>query len=313
MAGKNGEAAMPATVYLLGLCIFAMATSEFMVAGMMPSLAAALGVSLPAVGNLVSAFAASVVLGGPALTWLLRSARRKHSLIGLLLLFLVGQAVGALAGDYQQMLWSRLICGVAQSAFFGVALALAAELVGEQRVARAAALVLNGLMLASVAGLPLAAWVDQNWGWRLSFWLVAGMVALAAAGIAALTPSGARPQALSLGEEGRRLARPSLWAAYLSSGLIIGAVFAAFTYLAPLFTGSAASPPRRCPGCSLATGWRRCSAICAAAGWRTAIPARCCAAACWCCLLPWWRWHRWRNGRRRRRCACCCWAWPACR
>ncbi|MCD5364312.1 MFS transporter, partial [Chromobacterium aquaticum] len=104
-------------------------------------------------------------------------------------MFLVGQAVGALAGDYQQMLWSRLICGVAQSAFFGVALALAAELVGEQRVARAAALVLNGLMLASVAGLPLAAWVDQNWGWRLSFWLVAGMVALAAAGIAALTPS----------------------------------------------------------------------------------------------------------------------------
>ncbi|WP_254894585.1 MFS transporter [Chromobacterium haemolyticum] len=236
MAGKNGEVAMPATVYLLGLCIFAMATSEFMVAGMMPSLAAALGVGLPAVGNLVSAFAASVVLGGPVLTWLLRSARRKHSLIGLLLLFLAGQALGALAGDYRQMLWSRLICGVAQSAFFGVALALAAELVGEHRVARAAALVLNGLMLASVAGLPLAAWVDQHWGWRLSFWLVAMMVALAAAGIAALTPSGDAPRALSLGEEGRRLARPSLWAAYLSSGLIIGAVFAAFTYLAPLFT-----------------------------------------------------------------------------
>lgn len=236
MTGKSGESAMPATVYLLGLCIFAMATSEFMVAGMMPSLAAALGVGLPAVGNLVSAFAASVVLGGPALTWLLRSARRKHSLIGLLLLFLAGQALGALAGDYRQMLWSRLICGVAQSAFFGVALALAAELVGEHRVARAAALVLNGLMLASVAGLPLAAWVDQSWGWRVSFLLVAGMVALAAAGIAALTPSGVRPQTLSLGEEGRRLARPSLWAAYLSSGLIIGAVFAAFTYLAPLFT-----------------------------------------------------------------------------
>lgn len=236
MTGKSGEAAMPATVYLLGLCIFAMATSEFMVAGMMPSLAAALGVGLPAVGNLVSAFAASVVLGGPALTWLLRAARRKHSLIGLLLLFLAGQVLGALAGDYQQMLWSRLICGVAQSAFFGVALALAAELVGEHRVARAAALVLNGLMLASVAGLPLAAWVDQHWGWRLSFWLVAMMVALAAAGIAALTPSGSAPRALSLGEEGRRLARGSLWAAYLSSGLIIGAVFAAFTYLAPLFT-----------------------------------------------------------------------------
>lgn len=226
---------MPAAIYLLSLCIFAMATSEFMVAGMMPSLAAAFHVSLADIGNLVSAFAASVVVGGPLLTLRLRAVRRKPALLGLLALFLIGQLIGAAADSYAQMLASRIVCGVAQSAFFGVALALAGELVGMDRIARAAGLVLNGLMLASVAGLPMAALLGQRWGWRVSFWLVAGLVGLAMLGIAALTPAGSAPARQEAGEEMRALARPALWAAYLSSGLIIGSVFAVFTYLAPLF------------------------------------------------------------------------------
>ncbi|WP_199154223.1 MFS transporter [Chromobacterium sp. ASV23] len=226
---------MPAAIYLLSLCIFAMATSEFMVAGMMPSLAAAFQVSLPEVGNLVSAYAASVVVGGPALTLWLRSVRRKPALLSLLALFLLGQLLGASADGYPLMLASRIVCGVAQSAFFGVALALAGELVGPGRIARAAGLVLNGLMLASVAGLPMAALLDQRWGWRVSFWLVAGLVGLAMLGIAALTPAGSAPARQEAGEEMRALARPALWAAYASSGLIIGSVFAVFTYLAPIF------------------------------------------------------------------------------
>jgi predicted MFS family arabinose efflux permease len=225
---------MPAAIYLLSLCIFAMATSEFMVAGMMPSLAAAFHASLAEVGNLVSAFAASVVVGGPLLIWRLRAARRKPALLGLLAVFLAGQLIGA-ADSYAQMLASRIICGVAQSTFFGVALALAGELVGMDRIARAAGLVLNGLMLASVAGLPMAALLDQRWGWRMSFWLVAGLVGLAMLGIAVLTPAGAKPARQEAAEEIRALARPALWAAYLSSALIIGSVFAVFTYLAPLF------------------------------------------------------------------------------
>ncbi|OHX11119.1 MFS transporter [Chromobacterium amazonense] len=226
---------MPAAIYLLSLCIFAMATSEFMVAGMMPSLAAAFHISLAEVGNLVSAFAASVVVGGPLLTLRLRAVRRKPALLGLLALFLLGQLIGAAADSYAQMLASRIVCGVAQSAFFGVALALAGELVGMDRIARAAGLVLNGLMLASVAGLPMATLLDQRWGWRVSFWLVAALVGLAMLGIAVLTPAGAKPARQGAAEEIRALAKPALWAAYLSSALIIGSVFAVFTYLAPLF------------------------------------------------------------------------------
>ncbi|WP_232538637.1 MFS transporter [Chromobacterium phragmitis] len=234
-SGRDGAPPLPAAIYLLSLCIFAMATSEFMVAGMMPSLATAFRASLADVGNLVSAFAASVVVGGPLLTWRLRAVRRKPALLGLLAVFLAGQLIGATADGYPQMLASRIVCGIAQSAFFGVALALAGELVGMDRIARAAGLVLNGLMLASVAGLPLATLLDQRWGWRLSFWLVAGLVGLAMLGIAALTPAGLAPARQEAGEEMRALAKPALWAAYLSSGLIIGSVFAVFTYLAPLF------------------------------------------------------------------------------
>ena len=238
---------MPAAIYLLSLCIFAMATSEFMVAGMMPSLAAAFHASLADIGNLVSAFAASVVIGGPLLTWRLRAVRRKPALLGLLAVFLAGQLIGAMADGYPQMLASRIVCGVAQSAFFGVALALAGELVGMDRIARAAGLVLNGLMLASVAGLPMATLLDQYWGWRPAFWLVAGLVGLAMLGIAARVPAGDQPAGLHASEEWRALARPALWAAYLSSGLIIGAVFAAFTYLAPLLLRVSGFAPAMVP------------------------------------------------------------------
>ncbi|WP_434631687.1 MFS transporter [Chromobacterium sp. CV08] len=233
--GAPASRPLPAVIHLLSLSIFAMATSEFMVAGMMPSLATAFGVSLAEVGKLVSAFAASVVVGGPLLTLRLRAARRKPALLGLLAVFLIGQLIGATAGGYPQLLASRIVCGVAQSAFFGVALALAGELVGAASIARAAGLVLNGLMLASVAGLPLATLLDRQWGWRPAFWLVAALVGLAMLGIAALAPPGAKPARQDAGDELRALARPPLWAAYLSSGLIIGAVFAVFTYLAPIF------------------------------------------------------------------------------
>ncbi|WP_440215989.1 MFS transporter [Chromobacterium piscinae] len=244
---RRGAPPLPAAIYLLGLCIFAMATSEFMVAGMMPSLASAFHASLAEVGNLVSAFAASVVVGGPLLTWRLRAVRRKPALLGLLAVFLIGQLIGATADGYPQMLASRIVCGVAQSAFFGVALALAGELVGMDRIARAAGLVLNGLMLALVAGLPMATLLDRHWGWRPAFWLVAALVGLAMLGIAAAAPAGDKPAGQEAGVEWRALARPALWAAYLSSGLIIGAVFAVFTYLAPLLLRVSGFSPAMVP------------------------------------------------------------------
>src|SRR5688572_16785469 len=118
---------MPLAVYVLGLGIFAMTTSEFMVSGLMPSLAAEFGVSVAAIGYLISAFAAAMVVGGPVLAVGLLRMPRKRALLVLIGVFLAGQALGALATGYAVMLVARVITGVASSAFFGVAIAVAVE------------------------------------------------------------------------------------------------------------------------------------------------------------------------------------------
>jgi predicted MFS family arabinose efflux permease len=127
---------MPIAIYVLSLSIFAMTTSEFMIAGMMPSLAHAFGVSVGEIGYLVSAFAVGIVVGGPILTVFLLNASRKVSLIALIALFFLGQIVGAVATTYDVLLISRVASGVAESAFFGVSLAVCADIVGSRRVGR---------------------------------------------------------------------------------------------------------------------------------------------------------------------------------
>ncbi|GGY12556.1 MFS transporter [Paludibacterium paludis] len=227
---------MPFIVYLLAACIFSMTTSEFMVAGMMPSLAADFAVPLPDIGNLVSAFAASVVIGGPVLTVLLRRVARKTVLQILLLVFCVGQVIAATATGYPAMMASRVISGVAQSAFFGTAMALIAGRVGLERMGRASSVVLGGLMLSSVAGLPMATLIDQHVGWRANFWLVAALTFACGLAIGLSTPKDPAPGHEPLRRQLAALAGGPLWAAYASSALIIGAVFAAFTYFTPIFT-----------------------------------------------------------------------------
>ncbi|WP_047257869.1 MFS transporter [Chromobacterium subtsugae] len=227
---------MPLAIYVLGLSIFAMTTSEFMVAGMMPSLAAQFGVSLTAIGYLVSAFAASIVVGGPILTVMLLKASKKNTLLTLVALFFVSQLIGATAHSYEVMLASRVLSGVAESAFFGVSLAVCVDIVGPQRIGRASSIVLGGLMVASVVGLPAATLIDQHLGWRASFWIVAGMMLFCGLVIAVQVPKSPKAAEISLKQEFAAFRNADLWAAYGTSGLIIGATFAAFTYFAPIFT-----------------------------------------------------------------------------
>ncbi|MCP3803005.1 MFS transporter [Allokutzneria sp. A3M-2-11 16] len=232
---QNWGLVMPLAVYVLGLGIFAMTTSEFMVSGLMPSLAAEFDVSVAAIGYLISAFAAAMVVGGPVLTVGLLRVPRKHALLALIGVFLVGQALGAVATGYGVMLLSRVITGVASSAFFGVAIAVAVDLVGPERRGRASAVVLGGVMFGTVLGLPATTLVDQVYGWRASFWAVVLATLLAGLVVLRVVPSGARPEGISLREEVVALRNSRLWAAYVTSGLLVGAVFAAFSYFSPIF------------------------------------------------------------------------------
>lgn len=161
---KNKETSIPLAVYVLGLGIFSMTTSEFMVSGLMPELISQFGVSFAAIGFLITAYAAAMTIGGPLLTVGLLKIPRKTALLMLVGVFCVGQALGAVSNTYEVMLVTRVITGVAASAFFGVSLAVCVEIVGPQLRGRASSIVLGGLMVGTVIGLPAATLISQSSG-----------------------------------------------------------------------------------------------------------------------------------------------------
>ncbi|MGX4586993.1 MFS transporter [Paenibacillus chitinolyticus] len=227
---------MPFAIYVISLTIFCMTTSEFMVAGMMNTLSEEYGVSVPAVGYLITAFSAGMVVGGPLLTAALLNVSRKKAFLALTAVFFAGQILGALAWSYDAMMVSRIITGVASSAAFGVSISITASLVEADRQGRAVAIVFGGLMLATVLGTPVATWAADAYGWRFSFWAVAVLVLLAGLTALMLVPPLSKPEATSLHREMKSFRNRGLWAAYLTSFLIIGATFAAFSYFSPVFT-----------------------------------------------------------------------------
>lgn len=240
---------MPLAVYLLGLTIFSLTTSEFMVAGMMPSLIQALGVSATQVGELISLYATGMVIGGPLLTVALLKLRvpNKQALLLLLGFYAIAQSVAALAATYEVMAIARIATGVAGSACFGVSLAICAEIVTVASRGRAAAIVIGGLMLATVLGVPIATVIDQYWGWRASFWLVVALTLLCALVILFRVPRAMPGAAVSLDAELAAFRSRHLWAAYATSALIIGATFAAFSYFTPLLIQVSGFAPSSIP------------------------------------------------------------------
>jgi len=228
---------MPFVVYLLGLTIFSLTTAEFMLAGMMPSLAAALDVSVGEVGYLISLYALGMAIGGPLLTALSLALRmpNKQALFWLLMINVGGAVLAAMAPTYEVLAVARILMGVASSACIGVSLTICAQLVAPEARGRAASFVLGGLMLSPVLGVPATALIEQQYGWRASFWAVAVLSMLCTAVVAALVPASSQQAKVSLALEFKRLLNRRLWAAYLTSGLIIGASFTAFTYFSPIF------------------------------------------------------------------------------
>lgn len=240
---------MPLVVYILGLTIFSLTTSEFMVAGMMPSLALALDEPVTRIGYLISLYAMGMVIGGPLSTIILLKLRvpNKQGLLWLLGFYVLTQAIAASATSYDILAIARVVTGVAAATCFGLSLAICAEIVSPHARGRAAAVVIGGLMLASVVGVPVATLIDQHLGWRASFWLVVLLALLCLALIAMLVPRAKPSVVVSLGNELGAFRNRQLWAAYASSGLIIGAIFAAFSYFASILTEITGFPASAIP------------------------------------------------------------------
>lgn len=230
---------MPFALYLLALAVFAMGTSEFMLAGLVPDIASDLGVDLAATSLLTSAFAIGMIVGAPLMAGLARNWPIRSGLLGFLLLFLTAHIAGALTGSFAFLVATRVVAAVANAGFLAVALTAAAALVPAGRQGRALAILLGGTALATVAGVPGGALLGTVLGWRATFWALALLCLPAAAGVLAGIRGRVRETAApDLRRELAQLRRPRLLAVMLLGALVNAATFGSFTFLAPLVTGA---------------------------------------------------------------------------
>ncbi|MCC3653263.1 MFS transporter [Streptomyces sp. S07_1.15] len=228
---------MPLAVYVLGLSVFALGTSEFMLTGLLPPIAEDMDVSIPRAGLLISAFAFGMVVGAPLLAMATLRLPRRATLIALITVFGLGQVAGALAPSYGWLFASRVVSALACAGFWALGAAVAVATVPVTVRARAMAVMLGGLSIANVLGVPAGAFLGEHFGWRSAFWAVGAASAVALAGIVALIPRIPRPAELPrLRKELRVYRDGQVWLAVVTTALVGGGVFCFFSYLAPLLT-----------------------------------------------------------------------------
>ncbi|NMO36183.1 MFS transporter [Streptomyces sp. GMY01] len=232
---------MPLALLALAVGAFGIGTTEFVMMGLLPDVADDLGISIPTAGHLVSAYALGVVIGAPLLAALTSKLSRRHVLIGLMVLFVVGNALSALAPGHGWLLAARFLSGLPHGAFFGVGAVVATGLVPPERKARSVSLMFLGLTVANIAGVPAATLMGQHLGWRATFLGVAAIGIAAIAALALLIPADRASAVPSAGLRGELAAlRPlPVWLALLTTVAGFGALFAAYSYITPMLTEAA--------------------------------------------------------------------------
>lgn len=226
---------MPLALWALTLSAFAIGTTEFVIVGLLPVIAADLAVSLPSAGLLVSLYALGVAVGAPVLTALSSKMPRKTLLTGLMALFTVGNLLGAMAPDYYSLMLARVLTGMAHGVFFSIGSTIATSLVPKEKAASAIALMFTGLTVALVTGVPLGTFVGQYLGWQAVFYAVAALGFIAMIGSAILVPNNLPQQkSATFTEQLQVLTEPRLLMVYAKTALGYGGSFIAFTYLAAI-------------------------------------------------------------------------------
>ena len=226
---------MPLALWALTLSAFAIGTTEFVIVGLIPTIAASLGVSVPSAGLLVSLYALGVAVGAPVLTALTGRVPRTQLLLGLMALFTIGNLVAWMAPNYTALMAARVLTGLAHGVFFSIGSTIATSLVPKEKAASAIALMFTGLTVALVTGVPLGTFIGQHFGWQATFLAVSLLGVIAIAGSAILVPStitGSKPS--SLLTQLAVLKKPRLLLVYAMTTLGYGGSFIAFTYLAPI-------------------------------------------------------------------------------
>jgi DHA1 family inner membrane transport protein len=233
---KNRSVSPGVALAVLAIGGFAVGTTEFASMGLLPRFAADLGVSVPRAGTAISAYALGVVVGAPLLAVLGARWPRKRLVLVLAAALAVTNASSALAPTFDAFLVTRFLSGLPHGAYFGTAAVLGASLLPRAQRARAVATTLSGLMVANIAGVPLATWLGQNVGWQAAYLAVAAIALVTVVAIALVVPDVHDEGPRSIRGELSALRRPQVWLTCLVIASGFGGTFAMFSYITPTLT-----------------------------------------------------------------------------
>jgi MFS transporter, DHA1 family, inner membrane transport protein len=251
----TGRTTVPGLAILaLAMGGFAIGTTEFMVMGLLPQIADGVDVSIPTAGHLISAYAVGVVVGAPVLAVAGARLQRRALLVALMTAYAVANALSAMAGSYGLLLLARFVDGVPHGAFFGVASLVAADLARPGRQGRAVAMVMIGLSVANVVGVPAATWLGPHLGWRSAFWVAASLAVLTMALVLAFVPACPGNADATGRRELRLFAHPQAWLTLLAGAIGFGGMFALYSYIANVVTVVGGLPDGAVPVFLLAFG-----------------------------------------------------------
>ena len=226
---------MPLALLALTLSAFAIGTTEFVIVGLIPTMAMDLNVSLPSAGLLVSLYALGVAIGAPVLTALTGSWNRKSVLLAVMTLFVAGNLLAWQAPGYETLIAARILTGLAHGVFFSIGTTIATGLVAKEKAASAIAIMFTGLTVALVTGVPLGTYIGQTFGWQSTFLVVALLGLIALIGSALLVPNNLKQAAATkISAQLKVLSEPRLLLVYAITAIGYGGSFIAFTYLAPI-------------------------------------------------------------------------------
>jgi DHA1 family inner membrane transport protein len=238
---------LPLVVWVLAAGTFLMGTTEFVIAGLLPEIAGDLGVSVSHAGLLITAFAIGMIVGGPAMALATLRLPRRLTLVTALAVFALGHVVAALSSSFTAVLAARVVTALATGAFWAVGFVIVTSAAGPARATRAVGVMMGGLTLANVVGVPVGSFAGQYTGWRGPFWALAVLAALAAVFVGRFIPSTEQRAGISVRAEVRALRQGRLWLALAAAVLIMGGVLATYTYITPLLTDRAGVPAGAVP------------------------------------------------------------------
>ncbi|WP_329282067.1 MFS transporter [Streptomyces sp. NBC_01451] len=242
LSTRDRSSKLPFVVLVLAAGTFLMGTTEFVIAGLLPGIGDDLGVSVAHAGLLITVFAVGMIVGAPVMAIATLRLPRRSTLVLALVVFAVGHVAAALSSSFAVVLAARSVTALATGAFWCVGAVVATTAAGHASTSRALGLLLGGMTLANVAGVPLGSWLGQVSDWRGPFWVLAALSAGAAAVIGRFIPDEERRETRSVRAELAVLRQGRVWLALTATALLLGGVLATYTYISPLLTERAGIP-----------------------------------------------------------------------